>query len=267
MAADFLTRIIEYKQHLIAKQKQYRSESSLRNDAEKGLDHRPFIKPMEGDDADTIHIIAEIKRASPSKGLIRQDLIAADFAAAYEQGGASAISVLTEDHWFKGGIDDLTEARDASVLPILRKDFTISTYQVYESAVIGADAILLIVRILSKNQLKDYLDLCTELNLDALVEIHTPDDIGKIKDSGARLIGINNRNLKSFDTDIATAIDLVKGLAPDQIPVAASGIQTKEDIERTRKAGIRHFLIGEGIVRSADPAKFIQSLIKTERAI
>ncbi len=262
MGTDFLSRIIEYKQHVITKQRHFRSESSLRNDAEKCLAHRPFIKPMESCKGNTIHIIAEIKRASPSKGIIAPNLIAADYAAAYERGGASAISVLTEDHWFKGNTDDLADAREASSLPILRKDFTLSTYQIYESAVIGADAILLIVRILSKNQLKDYIDLCAELNLDALVEIHTQDDIDKMKDSGARLIGINNRNLKSFDTDIDTAIDLVSGLAPGQIPVAASGIATKDDIERTRAAEIRHFLIGESIVRSPDPEKFIQSLIE-----
>ena len=261
MATNFLSQIIEYKQHLITKQKQYRSESSLRNDAEKCLVHRPFIVPMDIDNTDnTIHIIAEIKRASPSKGIIQPDLIATDTAAAYERGGASAISVLTEDHWFKGSIKDLTDAREASTLPVLRKDFTISTYQIYESAIIGADAILLIVRILSKIQLKDYLDLCAELNLDALVEIHTQDDINKMKDTGARLIGINNRNLESFNTDIATAIDLKTGLDPAQIPVAASGIQTKEDIERTRAAGINHFLIGESIVRSENPEDFIKSL-------
>jgi len=261
MVTDFLSQIIEYKQHVITKQRHFRSESSLRNDAEKCLTHRPFIKPMENTKTDTIHIIAEIKRASPSKGMIKHNLIAADYAAAYERGGASAISVLTEDHWFKGSIKDLTDAREASTLPVLRKDFTISTYQIYESAVIGADAILLIVRILSKTQLKDYLDLCAELNLDALVEIHTQDDINKMKDSNACLIGINNRNLKSFETDIGTAIDLKAGLAPDQIPVAASGIQTKDDIERTRTTGINHFLIGESIVRSKEPTEFIQSLI------
>ncbi len=264
MGIDFLSQIIEYKQHLVTKQKHYRSESSLRNDAEKCLVHRPFIKPMENIENDTIHIIAEIKRASPSKGMIKADLVAADYAESYERGGASAISVLTEDHWFKGSIADLIDARESSTLPILRKDFTISTYQIFESAVIGADAILLIVRILSKNQLKDYLDLCAELNIDALVEIHTQEDIDKMKDSGARLIGINNRNLKSFDTDIDTAINLKAGLAPGQIPVAASGIATKDDIEKTRTAGIHHFLIGESIVRSTNPEKFLQSLKKEE---
>jgi len=266
MGTDFLSQIIEYKQHQITKQNHYRSKNSLRNDAEKCLEHRPFIKALDTDD-EAIHIIAEIKRASPSKGLIQPDLIAADYAAAYERGGASAISVLTENHWFKGSIDDLADAREASILPILRKDFTISTYQIYESAVIGADAILLIVRILSKNQIKDYLDLCAELNLDALVEIHTQDDIDKMKDSNACLIGINNRNLKSFETDIGTAIELVNSLVPGQIPVAASGIATKEDIFQTKQANIRHFLIGESIVRSGDPENFIKSLKNEETTI
>ena len=267
MATDFLNQILEYKQHLLTQQKHFRSESSLRNDAEKCLAHRPFIEPLEIGNAETIHIIAEIKRASPSKGLIKPDLVAADFAAAYERGGASAISVLTEDHWFKGSIDDLIVARDASSLPILRKDFTISTYQIYESALIGADAILLIVRILAKNQLKEYLELCAELNIDALVEIHTPEDAATASLTNARLIGINNRNLKSFETDIDTAMNLVKGLSPDQIPVAASGISTKEDIEKNRKADIRHFLIGESIVRAPDPAQFIQSLKNKDNSI
>lgn len=267
MATDFLNQIIEYKQHLLSKQKHFRPKSSLRNDAEKCLSHRGFINAMTDITGDKIHIIAEIKRASPSKGLIKPDLVAADFAEAFERGGASAISVLTEDHWFKGSIDDLVSARQASTLPVLRKDFIISTYQIYESALIGADAVLLIVRILAKNQLKDYLELCAELNIDALVEVHTPDDVKKLTHTGARLIGINNRNLKSFDTDIDTAINLVKGLSPDQIPVAASGIQTREDIIRTREAKIRHFLIGESIVRAPDPAKFIQSLKKKDNSI
>jgi len=266
MDTDFLNQIIEYKQQLIIKQKHYRSKSSLRNDAEKCLTHRPFIKTMENLKTNTMHIIAEIKRASPSKGLIQPHLIAADYAEAYERGGASAISVLTEDHWFKGSIDDLTDARESSKLPILRKDFIISSYQIYESAVIGADAILLIVRILSDNQIKEYLDLCNTLKLDALVEIHSTEDIKKTSGTSARLIGINNRNLSSFDTDIDTAIELVSCLENNQIPVAASGIQTKDDIERTRTAGINHFLIGESIVRSADPENFIKSLKEEEIA-
>jgi len=258
---DFLSQIIEYKKDRIARLMRSRSEASLRDESEqKPADRRPFIHALESGTSDDIHIIAEIKRASPSKGPIRPDLIAADFAAKYEQGGASAISVLTEGHWFKGSNEDLKDARAACGLPVLRKDFIVSPYQVYESAVINADAILIIVRILSESQLKDFLDLCAQLRLDALVEIHTKEDADKIKNTPARLIGINNRNLKSFDTDIRRAGDLAAALRPDQIPVAASGISTKDNIQKIRAAGIRHFLIGESIVRASDPENFIRSL-------
>ena len=263
MGTDFLTQIVEYKKQGVKHQKQKRSEHSLRVEAEDRQERRLFIKNLETPTSDAIHVIAEIKRASPSKGDIRPDLDPSDFASAYERGGASAISVLTEEHWFKGSINDLQAARKATLLPILRKDFIISSYQIYESAVIGADAILLIVRILSDNQIKEYLDLCNTLKLDALVEIHTPADIKKISGTSARLIGINNRNLSSFDTDIDRAIELLSCLENNQIPVAASGIQTRKDIEKTKNAGINHFLIGESIVRSDNPELFIKSLIDT----
>lgn len=258
---DFLSQIIKYKKDRIARLTQSRSQASLRSEAEqKPLDRRPFIRAMESGSSDDIHIIAEIKRASPSKGPLRPDLIPADFAVKYAQGGASAISVLTEDHWFQGSDADLKDARAATILPVLRKDFIISAYQIYESAVLGADAILLIVRILSEGQLKDFLDLCQELCLDALVEIHTAEEADKIKNTSARLIGINNRNLKSFETDTRRAVELASILRSDQIPVAASGISGKNDIQRNRAAGIRHFLVGESIVRSPDPVEFIRSL-------
>ena len=264
MATDFLSQIIEYKQYVVQKQKKYRALASLRTDAEHRPAGRPFTQSLEAGDEATIHIIAEIKRASPSKGIIRQDLNAGKLAMAYEQGGASAISVLTEDHWFKGTIDDLSSVRAAAFLPVLRKDFIISEYQIYESAVISADAVLLIVRILSHNQLRDYLDLCAELHLDALVEIHTSADAAVAAATSARLIGINNRNLTTFDTDTDTAAGLAGQIAPHQIPVAASGIQTNADILKNREAGIRHFLIGESIVRADDPAEFIQTLLKKD---
>jgi len=260
MGSDFLSAIAAYKQDLISRQKKYRSEASLRVDAEISIERRGFIRHLETDDTDRIHIIAEIKRASPSKGVIRENLDPADFASAYQKGGASAISVLTEDHFFKGSVDDLIAVRQAAALPVLRKDFILSSYQIYESAIIGADAILLIVRMLSKTQLKDFLDLSNELSLDALVEIHSAEDIHTMADTSARLIGINNRNLQSFDTDVENAMKLVACLQPGQIPVAASAIRGRDDIEKNRKAGIRHFLIGESIVRSDDPAAFIRSL-------
>ena len=263
MAPDILSEIVAYKQYETGRKKQYRNEASLRADAEAlaQTSRRGFALAMTSGEPDRTRIIAEIKRASPSKGVIRPDLDVAAFASMYERGGASAISVLTEEKWFKGVIDDLTAARNACDLPVLRKDFIVSAYQIYESAVINADAILLIARILEKNQLKDYIDLCAMLGLDVLVEIHSQEDLEKTAGTGARLMGINNRNLKSFDVDMDIAARLSRGLSLDQIPVAASGIKALEDILAYRDAGIYRFLIGESIVRADNPEQFIRELL------
>lgn len=260
MGEDILSRIVEYKKEAVSAKKKRRSEAGLRNEAEEKSGRRPFIADMETFGPDHIHIIAEIKRASPSKGDIRPDLDPADLGAAYAKGGASALSVLTEDHWFKGSIEDLQAARNATDLPVLQKDFFISEYQIFEAAVIGADAVLLIVRILSSMQLHDYLDICAALALDALVEVHTPEDIDLVRETSARLVGINNRNLKSFETDIRTASTLAGRLGPGRIPVAASGISSRKDIEQNLQSGIFHFLIGESLVRAEDPAGFLREL-------
>jgi indole-3-glycerol phosphate synthase len=263
MAGDILSRIIEYKIEEVNKLNQIKPESSLRAEAQFLPDRRPFIQRFEKKKTSDIRIIAEIKRASPSKGDIRPDLDVARFADAYERGGADAVSVLTESHWFKGSNDDLVLARNSTTLPVLRKDFIISTYQIYESAIIGTDAVLLIARILSKNQLKEFLDLSATLNLDALVEIHTDDDLDKINDTSARLIGINNRNLSSFETDIRRSKEMAAKISPHQIPVSLSGIKNRSDIEKTAEAGIYNFLIGESIVLSDNPEKFIRFLLST----
>ncbi len=259
---NILDRIVERKKEEIAEARQKISEAELRSEAEDRRSQRPFMKVLEKPGADGIHIIAEIKRASPSKGLICPDLVPEKYARLYEQGGASALSVLTDRSFFKGGPEDLKAARSAVGLPVLRKDFLISSYQIFESAALGADAVLLITRILSQTQLKDYLDLASAVHLDALVEVHTEADIEMACRAGARLIGINNRNLKSFQTDIQNAAQMVEKLEPHQIPVAESGIHSREDINRLKSSGIWNFLIGESIVRSEDPRAFIQKLLK-----
>ncbi|MFW6080501.1 MAG: indole-3-glycerol phosphate synthase TrpC, partial [Desulfosalsimonas sp.] len=213
------------------------------------------------EDSSRVHVIAEIKRASPSKGDIRRDLDPALLAAAYEQGGASALSVLTDNAFFKGSLDDMVAAKNSSNLPVLRKDFIISEYQVYEAAARGADAVLLIVRILSGHQLSDLMALCAELSLDALVEVHTQDDLETAIQSGAGLIGINNRNLASFETDLSTATGMAASLGPEQIAVAASGISSRKDIEKILAAGISRFLVGESLVRSNRPEALLKKLI------
>jgi len=257
---DFLTRIVARKKEEVAAAKQNVSETRLIERVRPLASRRSFFNRLRKPSRSGINIIAEIKRASPSKGVIRENLDTAVFATAYEQGGAAAISVLTDGPGFQGSIADLQAARQATTLPVLRKDFLISAYQIYQSALMEADAVLLIARILSQQQLGDYLSLCHELNMDALVEVFSEDDVAKAMVSGARLIGINNRDLSTFNTDIETARRMATLLMPEQVAVAASGIGTRKDIEATLDAGIWNFLIGESIVRSSDPKHFLRSL-------
>jgi len=260
MREDFLNKVVEQKKADIQAARKTRTEESLRREAEAREDRRPFIDRLTPTKARDINIIAEVKRASPSKGDIRMDLDAAQLAAAYERGGAAAVSVLTEPYWFKGSIADLQAARAAVSLPVLRKDFIFEPYQIYEAAVAGADAVLLIVALLGPAQLNEYLALCESIGLDALVEIHSPADLETAMGSEARLIGINNRNLRTLETDIRIAIRMAERLAPGQIPVAASGIRTRGDIETNMACGICSFLIGEHLVRADDPAGFLREL-------
>lgn len=263
---DFLAEIVEHKKVEVEKSKKLISEKQLQEEAENTGDYRPFQQKLTQPGPSGLNIIAEIKRASPSKGDIRAELDPASLAKKYEQGGATALSVLTDRQYFKGSFEDLKRAREASTLPVLRKDFLISEYQLYESAVLGADAVLLIVRILSRKQLRDYLTLANQLNMDALVEVNSKEDIEKATWAGATLIGINNRNLTSFETDIKTAMQMASFLTPNQIAVAASGIKTREDIEKNQKIGIYNFLIGESLVRAENPRTFLRTLTKAVRS-
>jgi len=260
MAADFLSRIITRKKTEVAAAKERLPENRLRAEAEIKREKRLFYDRLEKPGALGINIIAEIKRASPSKGPICPGLDPAEYARAYEMGGAAAMSVLTDGPGFQGCLEDLIQARKSVALPVLRKDFIISSYQLYESVMAGADAVLLIVRILSQAQLCDYLALCQALLVDALVEVHSAEEIETATRAGARLIGINNRNLRSFKTDVATAENLVRLLESDQVAVAESGIRTREDIRRLMQSGIWNFLIGESLVRSKSPKRLIEHL-------
>jgi indole-3-glycerol phosphate synthase len=220
-------------------------------------DRRSLAGALQGEG---VRVIAEIKRASPSRGAINMDIDPAALARAYEQGGAAALSVLTEPNWFKGSAADLLAARAAVRLPVLRKDFILCDYQVYESVAMGADAILLIVRILSQDQLAHLYRLAVSLKIDVLVEVHDAADMGRVAGLGCRLVGINNRDLAAFKTDVSVATSLMRHLPSGMIPVAASGIETRADIDRNLECGIRCFLIGEGLVRSADPAALLRQL-------
>lgn len=261
MNKDFLTKIIADKKEEVAAARRSLPERLLRDKAATAQKRRMFFKKLEQPGPSGINIIAEIKRASPSKGEIRGDINPAIYASEYERGGAAALSVLTDRTYFKGSIKDFKAARQAVTIPVLRKDFLISTYQIYESAVMGADAVLLIARILSPNQLKDYLNLCNELNMDALVEINTKEDFETATNAGARLIGINNRDLSTFKTDINTTIRMASLVRPNQVVVAASGIKSRKEIEKILSSGIRNFLIGESLMRASNPHVFLKSLM------
>jgi len=261
MKKDFLQIIVEDKKQEIAAARHRLPERLLRENARVPQKRRPFFQKLAQPGPSGANIIAEIKRASPSKGVICADLNPVTYATDYERGGAAALSVLTDQTHFKGGTQDLKSARQSTSLPVLRKDFLISSYQIYESAVMGADALLLIVRILDPQQLKDYLDLCKDLHMDALVEIHSEKDIETAILARAKLIGINNRNLRSFETDIHTSIRMKSLLDPDQVAVAASGIRSRKDIEKLNDSGIWNFLIGESLVRADNPGAFLKSLL------
>ncbi len=261
MKTDILSEIVERKKEEVDKARKNMPENALREKAEQDIERRPFFERLE---RSGINIISEIKRASPSKGLICPDLDPAELAKEYEAGGAAALSVLTDETYFKGSFEDFAVARAAVSLPVLRKDFLISSYQVYESAVNKADAILLIARILSREQLKSYLELSGELGMDTLVEIHSREDIEAAGFAGARLIGINNRNLQSFETNIDRSVEMSAFLEPNQVAVAESGIRSGEDVKKLSKAGIHNFLIGESLVRSDGPKALLKSLISPE---
>lgn len=261
MAEDILDRIVIRKKVEVQEAQRRFSLEALKENFDPSRVKRPFFETLGRPGAGGVNIIAEIKRASPSKGLISPDLDPAAQAAAYQKGGASAISVLTDRDFFKGSSEDLEAARNACSLPILRKDFLVSEYQLFESRAMKADAILLIARILSAGQLSEYLDLAVELDLDPLVEVHNETDVEKAAEAGAKLVGINNRNLRSFDTDISRATRIRSLLAGGQIAVAESGIGSRADVEENLKAGIFNFLIGESLVRAPDPAGFLAELM------
>ncbi len=261
MKKDFLQIIVEDKKQEIAAAKHRLPERLLREKALIPRKKRPFLQKLAQPGPSGANIIAEIKRASPSKGVICPGLNPVTYAIEYERGGAAALSVLTDQPHFKGSIHDLKRARESTTLPVLRKDFLISSYQIFESAVMGADALLLIARILDPKQLKDYLDICNELQMNALVEIHSEKDLEKATRAGAGLIGINNRNLRSFETDIHISIRMKSLLEPDQVAVAASGIRSRKDIEKVSDSGIWNFLIGESLVRADNPGALLKSLL------
>lgn len=209
---------------------------------------------------DGINIIAEFKRRSPSKGMIREGANPIDIARAYEAGGAVAMSVLTEEDYFAGSLDDLRQVKSAVELPVLRKDFIVDEYQVYESVVAGADAILLIVAALDDESLSRLRSLAEdELGLDALVEVHTSDEMKRAVACGGKLIGVNNRDLRTFEVSLETSLGLAREASADAVLISESGLKSRDDLQRLHDAGYRGFLIGETLMRAEDPEQTLRS--------
>lgn len=258
--SSILEKILEARKVRLEETKKRIPFASL----EAGLSRRPaprsFTEALYGATERKVAIIAEIKRCSPSRGNLAPDLDAALLAKEYEKGGAVALSILTEPDFFGGSEKDLMTARVATRLPVLRKDFIFSSYQVLESAVLGADAILLIARILSPEQLKDLATMAENLGMAVLHEINGENEIPAVLAAGARMVGINNRDLASFHTDVSRARRMAALLPENILPIALSGIRNGDDILATRKKGIRHFLVGEALVTNKNPALFLEEL-------
>jgi len=216
--------------------------------------------------SDRLNLIAEVKRASPSRGLLREDFDPVALAREYERNGAVAISVLTEEDHFQGALEHLRAIRRAVGVPLLRKDFLFDPYQVYEAAAAGADAVLLIAALLDAAQLRDLRQLAEDLQLDALVEVHDPADLEKALAAGARLIGVNNRDLRTFAVDLTVSFELAKRAPRDVVLVSESGLSARHELEALRRVGYRAFLIGEHLMRAPRPGAALRALLEESEA-
>jgi len=254
---DILEKIITVKRDEVTVLKQQKPLSAMRADAESRVLTRDFVGALRNKiDAGKPAVIAEVKKASPSKGVLRADFIPADIAQSYAEYGAACLSVLTDRQFFQGSTDYFKQARASCSLPALRKDFMIDTYQIYESRVMGADCVLLIAAVLDDAQMKDMEALAMSLDMAVLVEVHDGDELARALKLKTPLMGINNRNLKTFDVSLDTTLGLLDQV-PDgperRIVVTESGISTAGDVKRMRDANVHSFLVGEALMRAEDP--------------
>lgn len=262
MPMDILSEIVARKRQRLVTSRSEKPFEQLREEARRlraSAEPHRLVKALVRDQTS---VIAEFKRKSPSKGLIRADVSASAMARLYEAGGAAAISVITEEEFFLGSLDDLLSVRTSIACPVLRKDFIVDEYQIYETAAWGADALLLIVAALDDSHLVRLRKITEEdLGLDALVEVHTEKELERAVDSGARLIGVNNRDLKTFEVSLETSVDLAAKAPGNAILVSESGLNSAADLQRLRALGYRGFLIGESLMRAERPSEALRALI------
>ena len=261
---DFLNEIMALKRARNERARSIRPIEKLRADAAAArANAMPHALRGALTSGDKLNVIAEFKRASPSKGAIRQDADPSQISKSYEAGGAAAVSILTEEDRFLGSLDDLRAVRRAVRLPILRKDFIFDDYQICESAAAGADALLLIVAALDDKALASLRALAEdELGMDALVEVHTKEEMQRAASCGARLIGVNNRDLRTFKVSLDISIDLIDAAPADALCISESGLRTHDDLRRLRTLGYHGYLIGETLMRADDPADALRRLIQ-----
>lgn len=259
--SDILKQILDTKRIEVATARQMRSESELLREARSRQDVRGFVRAIEDKIAQgKPAVIAEIKKASPSKGVIRADFHPSDIATSYACHGAACLSVLTDVQYFQGGYDHLRQARAACSLPVLRKDFLIDPYQVIHARALGADCVLLIAAALEPAQMRELEAVAIDLGMDVLVEIHDRDELDAALTLQTPLLGINNRNLRTFDTRLETTLSMLKDLPEGKRVVTESGILQPADADRMREHGVQAFLVGEAFMRAEDPGVALHAL-------
>ncbi len=264
--SDILKRILATKFDEVSKASAQVPMHTVRADAEASINDtslhpRGFIANIENKiAAGHAGVITEIKKASPSKGVFREDFDPAKIAASYEANGAACLSVLTDKDYFQGSSQYLRQARHACKIPVLRKDFLVDAYQVYEARAMGADAILLIAAALDDAQMKDFESIAHELQMDVLVEVHDGEELDRALKLKTPLLGINNRNLRTFEVSLDTTISLLKNIPQEKRVVTESGILTKEDVKKMRDANVHAFLVGEAFMRQDDPGLGLKEL-------
>lgn len=258
---DILAKILQTKKEEVAAARQLRSEADLLREAKSRKDVRGFVRALnykisQGQPA----VIAEVKKASPSKGVIRENFNPTEIATSYAAHGAACLSVLTDMQYFQGAYDHLRQARAACALPVLRKDFMVDPYQVIHARAIGADCILLIVAALSLNQLLELEALAHELGMDVLVEVHDKDELDTALQLKSSLLGINNRNLRTFETSLQNTIDLLDLIPEGKLIITESGILNADDVKTMRDHQVNAFLVGEAFMRQPDPGVALEQL-------
>lgn len=262
---NILHRIVEARRLSIAHRKRVLPEVALKIAVEtKVAVPRDFTAAMIR--AGGINIISELKKASPSRGVIRQEYTPAVLAADLEEAGAAALSVLTEEDFFSGSLADMKEASKVTKIPILRKDFIIDPWQVWETRAAGADSYLLIAAILEDGEMAELLELGRSMKMEPLVEVHSRDELERVVAVGARIIGVNNRDLRDFQVRLETSLELVTAIPEDCIAVSESGLRSHDDLVRLQRAGFDAFLIGEHVMQNADPAAALRALRMAEDA-